>query len=81
MDDIEEIQVELYKAIHHLKEAENVAHSAGWNNDEGYALSALIRCATALNDSLQQRFIEGAEEYEPSYEVQYLLEIQDGGSP
>lgn len=76
MDDVEEIQVELYKAIHHLEQAENIARSAGWNNDEAYALANLVRCADALDDSLQQRFIEGAKEYEPAYEVRYLLEMQ-----
>lgn len=77
MGDVEDIQKELYKARHHLKAARDIAREEGWTNDEGYALKILVRCADALDDSLQKRFIEGAYEYEPAYEVMYLLDIDD----
>jgi len=73
--DIEKVQVALYKARHHLREALDIAKSAGWANDEVTPWGVILRCADALDESLQRRFVEGGTEYTPSEEVHALLEI------
>jgi hypothetical protein len=75
MDTIQKVLNELYKANQHLDAAQKAAWKAGWTNDEGYALSVLAHCGTAVDESLRNRFEQGAREYEPEYEVQRLLDI------
>jgi hypothetical protein len=77
MDELEYIQKELYKARYHLRAARDEAWKAGWSNDEGYAISILARCADAVDESLQSRYVEGARDYDVRYEVEYLLDIDE----
>jgi hypothetical protein len=75
MTTLELVQNELHKANEHLAAAQEAAWKAGWTNDEGYALSILAHCGTAVDKSLQNRFKQGARNYEPEYEVTRLLDL------
>ena len=77
MDDLQLIQDELDQARRHLHHAQNAAITAGWTNDEAYALCTLARCADAVDVSLENRFTEGAYTYTPEDEVLALLNMSE----
>ena len=77
MDDLQLIQAELDQARQHLHNAQNAAITAGWTNDEAYAISTLAQYADAVDVSLENRFTEGAYTYTPEDEVLALLNINE----